>query len=163
MRPPGYARVLMAMSIWLPGIALAEGLTEQVIRVGRYSAIVPVPTIAQNNPLQAVIEVQFPDHIYTVGDALRHVLQGSGYRLAQAYASDPAMTGLLSQPLPEAHRELGPVTLEAALTTLAGPSFRLVIDPLHRLLSFEVRETYRGLMKASRSNISHRAIPSEKK
>lgn len=153
----------MAMSIWLPAIALAEGVTEQVIRVGRYSAIVPVPTAAQRNPLQAVIEVQFPDPIHTVGDALRHVLQGSGYRLAPAYASDPAMTGLLSQPLPEAHRGLGPVTLEAALTTLAGPTFRLVIDPLHRLLSFEVKETYRGLTKASRSYFSHRVIPSERK
>jgi len=159
----GYVRVLMAMSMWLPALALAEEVTEQAIRVGRYSAILPVPTAAQNNPLQTVIEVQFPDPIHTVGDALRHVLQGSGYRLAQVYASDPAMTDLLSQPLPEAHRGLGPLTLEAALTTLTGPTFRLVIDPLHRLLSFEVRETYRGLMKASRFYISHRVIPSEKK
>lgn len=60
---PGYVRVLMAMSMWLPALALAEEVTEQAIQVGRYSAILPIPTAAQNNPLQTVIEVQFPDPI----------------------------------------------------------------------------------------------------
>jgi type IV pili sensor histidine kinase/response regulator len=44
---------------------------------------------------------------------------------------------LLGFPLPEAHRSLGPMSLQHALETLAGPAFRLVEDPLHRLVSFE--------------------------
>jgi type IV pili sensor histidine kinase/response regulator len=44
---------------------------------------------------------------------------------------------LFALPLPDAHRSLGPMPLQTALETLTGPAFRLVEDPVHRLLTFE--------------------------
>lgn len=126
----------------LPVFAAAA---DEAVRVGRYSTIAPVPTPAQTDPLQAPIEVRFPEAVLSVGDAFGHLLRGSGYQLAPAYASDPLQATLLAHPLPASHRMIGPLTLERALTTLAGPAFRLVIDPVHRLVSFEVAETHRLL------------------
>ena len=40
-------------------------------------------------------------------------------------------------PLPDAHRRLGPMPLRLALQTLAGPAWRLLEDPVYRLVAFE--------------------------
>ena len=45
---------------------------------------------------------------------------------------------LLAQPLPAVHRVLGPLRLDQALQILAGPVFKLVQDPLHRRIAFEL-------------------------
>ncbi len=69
--------------------------------------------------------------------SLMQGIRGSGYRLATEAAADPMRSDLLGFPLPEAHRSLGPMSLQDALETLGGSAFRLVEDPLHRLVSFE--------------------------
>jgi conjugative transfer region protein (TIGR03748 family) len=84
-----------------------------------------------------MVTVKFPSRVKTVGAAIQHLLRGSGYQLAAASAADPARFDLLKFPLPTAHRSLGPMPLHEALETLGGPAFRLVEDPLHRLVSFE--------------------------
>ncbi len=112
-------------------------------RVGRYRTVEPVATVAQADPLAAVIELSFPrPTVSTVGQALEHLLVRSGYRLAGDEASDPAMQVLLALPLPEIHRRLGPITLRNAFQTLAGEGFRLVLDPVYRLVSFELVDAY---------------------
>ncbi len=126
----------------IPGVAADAS---ESVRVGRYTTLAAVPTKAQRDPLQKLVQLDFPQQVHTVGDGLRHLLRGSGYRLAPAYASDPAMTAVLPRPLPEVHRRLGPMTLQAALTTVVGPVFRLVVDPLHGLVSFETLERYKPL------------------
>ncbi len=107
------------------------------IQVGRYSLFAATPTEAQADPLQATITVQFPDAVRTVGEAIRHVLRQSGYRLAGSEATGSASAYLMALPLPAVHRSLGPMPLKRALDTLAGPAFRLVEDPVHRLVIFE--------------------------
>jgi type IV pili sensor histidine kinase/response regulator len=84
-----------------------------------------------------MVTVKLPSRVNTVGEAVQHLLRGSGYRLAGTSSADPARLDLLSFPLPAAHRSLGPMPLHEALETLGGPAFRLVEDPLHRLVSFE--------------------------
>ena len=79
---------------------------------------------------------------------MAYLLARSGYRLASPEASDPAMATLLSLPVPEVHRELGPVTLEQGLQTLAGPAYCLVVDHVHRLVSFELLPRYRSARSA---------------
>ncbi|MGH8490231.1 MAG: FimV/HubP family polar landmark protein, partial [Gammaproteobacteria bacterium] len=56
---------------------------------------------------------------------------------------------LLGWPLPAVHRTLGPMRLDEALKTLAGPAHYLVVDPVHRLVSFELREPYQGLVQTA--------------
>ncbi len=107
------------------------------IQVGRYATVRAVPTLAQINLLAAPVTVQFPGSIDTVGKAVEHLLRPSGYRLAADSVADPGRAVLLGLPLPAIHRILGPMALQRALETLAGPAYRLVEDPVHRLISFE--------------------------
>lgn len=119
------------------------------MQVGRYSTVAAVPRPEQIDPLQARVTVDFPQRtVRTVGDALRLLLRPSGYRLAAIEAADPALPTLLAWPLPEVQRHLGPCTLQAALTTLASPVYRLVIDAPHRRVSFELTDHYRAMIQA---------------
>jgi len=128
----------LAAIMVLSGTAQAED-----VRIGRYQTLEPVPTNEQMKPLEVIVLVHFPARVTTVGGAITHLLARSGYSLADTHDAEPALLVLLSRPLPEVHRELGPVTLERALGVLAGPVWRLVVDPVHRLVSYELRSRYR--------------------
>lgn len=106
------------------------------MQVGRYSLWQVAPTEGQAEPLAVMVAVRFPKPVQTVGDAVHHLLDDSGYRLAGTPGSASHL--LLAQPLPGVHRALGPLRLDQALQTLAGPVFRLVQDPLHRRIAFEL-------------------------
>ena len=92
--------------------------------------------------LAVIIEIRFPQSINSVGQALENMLVNSGFRLAELSAADPSLSILLNSPLPNVHRSLGPVSLRTALNTLSGPSWDLIIDPVHRLVSFELKQDY---------------------
>jgi len=128
-----------AVAICIAGICSVASVNLQAndIQVGRYSLFATTPTEAQADPLQAMITVQFPDRVRTVGDAVKHVLRQSGYRLSGSEATGPASAYLMALPLPVVHRSVGPMPLKRALETLAGPAFHLVEDPVHRLVAFE--------------------------
>ena len=123
--------VSLALSAWLasPALHAAE------MQVARYSVLRTLPTPEQLDPLAAHVTVRFPESVQTLGQAVQHLLQDSGYRLARP--STAASATLLELPLPGVQRSLGPVTLRQALAVLGGPVFRLVQDPLHRLVAFE--------------------------
>jgi type IV pili sensor histidine kinase/response regulator len=57
---------------------------------------------------------------------------------------------VLALPLPAVLREHGPVTVQAGLETLAGPTYCLVVDHVHRLVSFELIPRYRALPNTAR-------------
>jgi conjugative transfer region protein (TIGR03748 family) len=128
-----------ALAICIAGICTVASVNLQAsdIQVGRYSLFATTPTEAQADPLQSMITVQFPDRVRTVGDAVQHLLQQSGYRLAGSEATEPASAYLMALPLPSVHRSMGPMPLKRALETLSGTAFRLVEDPVHRLVAFE--------------------------
>ena len=107
------------------------------IQVGRYATVRALPTQEQVQLLSAIVNVVFPASVITVGQAVEYLLQPSGYRLAPQDTAEPSRATLLNLPLPEPHRVLGPMPLQTALETLVGPAFRLVEDPVHRLVSFE--------------------------
>jgi type IV pili sensor histidine kinase/response regulator len=95
------------------------------------------PTEAQTDLLGTTVTVHFPAQIQTVGEAVRYLLRRSGYRLAETEALAPETKGLLALPLPTVHQQLGPMPLRRALEMLAGLTFQLVQDPVHRLIAFE--------------------------
>lgn len=123
----------------LGSIALSGplGVAAQEVQVGRYASLLPVPTHEQAELLTAQTMVKFPESVTTVGQAVAYLLRPSGYRLAPEAAADSSRAVLLALPLPEPHRALGPMPVQTALETLAGPAFRLVEDPVHRLVTFE--------------------------
>ena len=130
---------IAAVAICLAGICSVASVNLQAndLQVGRYSLFATTPTEAQADPLQAMITVKFPDRVRTVGDAVKHLLQQSGYRLAGSEATGTASDYLMALPLPAVHRSVGPMPLKRALETLAGPAYRLVEDPVHRLVALE--------------------------
>ena len=123
--------VLVAASAWLA----SPHLEASEMQVGRYSVLRTQPSAAQLDPLAARVTVHFPESVQTIGQAVQHLLRESGYRLADS--STGASAVLLELPLPGVQRSLGPVALRQALAVLGGPAFRLVQDPLHRLVAFE--------------------------
>lgn len=130
---------ITATAICLAGICTVASVNLQAsdLQVGRYSLFSATPTEAQSELLAATVTVRLPDRIQTVGEAVRYLLHRSGYRLAAPESIGPDTAALFALPLPAAHRNLGPMTLEDALETLAGPAFHLVQDPVHRLITFE--------------------------
>ena len=132
-------RPVLALSMVLTGISVTTSSNAYAsdLQVGRYSLLSAEPTEAQTDLLATSVTVHFPAQIQTVGEAVGHLLRRSGYRLADTEALAPETMGLLALPLPTVHQQLGPMPLRRALETLAGPTFHLVQDPLHRLIAFE--------------------------
>ena len=128
-----------AIAICIAGICAVASVNLQAkdIQVGRYSSLAVTPTPAQAELLATTMTLRFPKRIQVVGEAVRYLLQRSGYRLANVESISPDTTALFALPLPAVHRSLGPMTLQDALETLAGPAFHLLQDPVHRLVSFE--------------------------
>ncbi|WP_040389458.1 hypothetical protein [Cardiobacterium valvarum] len=99
-----------------------------------------ISAAGDDSDLQTVVYRQlYPG---TVGQALPQLLEGTGWRLADSYAADVRIYRLYNQPLPEHKLRIGPMALDKALTNLAGEGWELVVDPVNRLVSFEVRERY---------------------
>lgn len=102
-------------------------------RYGRYTLVELVPEPAQRDLLQQAVEVSIPPMLdASVGDAMRHVLLRSGYRLCDA----PEAAALYALLLPAAHLRLGPLMLRDALLTLAGPAWELSVDDVTRQVCF---------------------------
>ena len=93
-----------------------------------------------NDDLQATVYRQLTPG--TVGQALPQLLDGTGWRLADSYAADDRIYRLYNQPLPEHKLRIGPMPLDQALTWIAGDGWALVVDPVNRLVSFEVEARY---------------------
>ena len=112
-------------------------------QLSRYRLVLPTPTQAQRDPLQVIIK---PLTLYnanaTVGSAIKTILKDSGYRLT-SHHPDGRIYQLLALPLPKVHQNMGPITLEKALATLAGRPWVLAVDPIHRLISFQLPFYYK--------------------
>ena len=107
------------------------------VQVGRYTTLAPVPSEADSEPLAVVAKVHFPrPGVNTVGDAVRHLLLRTGYRLAGDDRLDEGARHLLSLSLPDNQRVLGPYRVDTMLGALVGKSFRLVADPASRVVTY---------------------------
>ncbi len=134
-----FTHPIAAAAISFAGLCALASVNLQAndLQVGRYSLLTAAPTEAQNKLLATTVAIRLPGRIQTVGEAVRHILQRSGYRLAAPESIGPDSVALFALPLPAVHRSLGPMTLRDALEMLAGPAFHLVHDPVHRLITFE--------------------------
>jgi len=136
---------------WLIILAILFATTNAVagdepMQIGRYSIIAPVATASQADPLQTMVAIRFPKpHISTVGEAMQYLLRQSGYNLAKPKAADPTMGKLLNHLLPKVHRQLGPMSLQTMLSTLASSAYQIVVDPVDRLIAFDLTPNYRQM------------------
>lgn len=108
------------------------------VQTGRYSVVTARPSAEQIDPLLMVIDVRLPRDMLTVRDAAEYLLRHSGYRLADPDEHGPKVQVLLNLTVPDVQRHLGPLTVQDALRVLGGPAFRLQVDPVHRVVSYEL-------------------------
>ncbi len=131
--------------VLLAGMGLVDSVhaAEPVINVGRYLTTQAVTTDAQRDPLQSQYQGTFPANVKTVGEAITYLLIYSGYQLSVERNSLLAKT--LSQPLPQSARTIGPVSIQDALIALMGQPYQLLVDPVHRLVSYQLKPVYQTL------------------
>ena len=144
---------LLALLFGCSSIATAKSFTEYP---SRYTRIDPQVTPSQNNILGYKRKRTFPrKSVVTVGQAMRIWLRGTGYRLTSTHP-DRNVYQLLQLGLPNVHRTLGTVSIESGLKALAGDPWELVIDPVHRLVSFSLPPGYTQTMLATSSVVDVR-------
>lgn len=115
--------------------------SQALVQTGRYTAVYAVPTEAQRDPLQAIVTVEFPDDIGTVGQAVNALLADTGYTLEDVLYWDVEVFELVEHAVPHVQRELGPLTVIDAIKTLVGPAFDVAVDPIHRQVAFKLGPT----------------------
>ncbi len=79
----------------------------------------------------------------TVKDGLLELLKGSGWQLADRVNADPDIVRLYRQNYPDYKRTLNPIKLSDALQYIAGDAWDLVVDPVNKLVSFQLSNNYR--------------------
>ena len=135
-------RALLAISgLFAASLATAGNTGTSEVQVGRYQSVKLQPTDEQINLLSSIVEIELPEQVSTVGQAITRLLDGSGYRLLSPKLAESYRSHLFAMPLPDVQRQLGPLSLRQALELLGGPAFRLVIEPTYRLASFELIKT----------------------
>ncbi|QEY16003.1 hypothetical protein D0C16_08445 [Cellvibrio sp. KY-GH-1] len=135
-------RKLVLLALLCSSTAVQAEQRENQVRTDRYTLVTAEARADQKSPLKSIVNLSLGKDVSMVGDALREVLKGSGYRWQSPDGQDQLLNTL---PLPSVIRELGPVTLNDALQTIAGEAWQLRSDTLHRVIWFDVKETQHSL------------------
>ncbi len=122
-----------------PATPAPSGTPVPVVSAGRYRTQMATPAPGQEDLLGIIIDIHFPSQVTRVGDAVRWLLIRSGWRWEEVSTDGPLP--VMTAPLPEAHRHLGPLTLRQALKVLAGGEYTLYEDPRRRVLWYRLRNT----------------------
>ena len=109
------------------------------MQVGRYTTAAARPEAEASNPLDVYVQITYPRQtVSTVGDAIRHTLMRSGWNLVDRSALSPQAVHLLTLPLPDSQRTLGPYSLRTVLNVLTGRTWAWKEDAVRRLVWFGV-------------------------
>ena len=132
----------MKRLLFLPALApaLGMGVLAQTYYGNGYTIIEPEAVDDRLSGLDAMVFKTVD--AYSVQEGLEQLLQGSGWALAGADNADPQIWRLYRQPWPDNKRTLNPMPLARALEWVAGDGWSLVVDPVNRLVSFEVNARY---------------------
>jgi len=104
-----------------------------VTQINRYATVAHKPLPAQVSPLKAVQHVHFSQDIKTIGQAVDYWLRYSGFHLIEPNKQSEALKQVLSQPLPQVDRSLGPLSIDEGLLVLLGKhEFVLKAEPFTR-------------------------------
>lgn len=145
--PRFYKQIITITSLSIMSIATVYASSTQV---DRYLSVANKPLPAQKDLLTQTRQVNFPTSIHTIGDAIHYWLMFSGYTLSSVAYKQQAIRAMLTASLPEVDRSFGPMNLKDGLETLASESFILLVDPIHRSVSFELKASYQDLYAKKR-------------
>ncbi|MXN30341.1 MULTISPECIES: PFGI-1 class ICE element type IV pilus protein PilL2 [Delftia] len=134
-------RYLLAGMAWLAaGVChastpLVDG--NKRLQLGRYTTAEAQPQLGLNEPLALVAQITFPrEQVTTIGEAIDYTLLRTGYALADLTALSPEARRFLGLPLPEAHRTLGPYSVQDMLAVLVGKAWSWQTDHVTRRVWF---------------------------
>ena len=113
--------------------------------VGQFLTVSNRASVAQQDLLQQTFQVHFPISVITVGDAMNYLLRTTGYHMVHDGHYCPWAEQMMRSPLPMAQRNLGPMTIEEGLQTLAGSDFQMIEDQVNRLIAFRVKPSLEDL------------------
>jgi len=130
--------ILLAIGIaFAPCLSHADDHND--IQIARYTTVSSAPTSSQIDPLEAIVQVNFPRTLVrSVGDATTYLLLRTGYHLAPTEQLDEQVKNVLALPLPEVHRNIGPYSVRNALSVLLGSAFSLYVDSIRREISYHL-------------------------
>jgi conjugative transfer region protein (TIGR03748 family) len=143
--------LLASVTAFTPPVSYASDHND--IRVARYTTMSSAPTVSQIDPLEAIVQVNFPRTLVrNVGDATAYLLLRTGYHLAATEQLDEHVKHILALPLPEVHRTIGPYSVRNALTVLLGSPFALSVDSGRREVSYLVEGNHEKAMQPPDKN-----------
>jgi conjugative transfer region protein (TIGR03748 family) len=135
---------MILLSMLFNNACLAD---DNVTQISRYLTVTNKPKFSQTNLLSQLVQVRFTQNIQTIGDAMNYLLRFSGYSLISDTQRNSALKIILTKHLPIIDREMGPMTLSDGLTTLSGPAFELIHDPVNRTVDFKLKPAYQKFIK----------------
>lgn len=119
---------------------------QNVVNTDRYTMLELKASEYEKDPLSVPVQISFPPTISTVGEAIDFALKNSGWQFV-AFPEDKALNITVSRPLPKIHRQLGMMPLRELLQVLVGSTYTPVEDPVRRLYSFDLKDSYKGLVQ----------------
>ncbi len=135
----------MKSHYWIQCSALALGVvcfsSNAQHYYGNGYTLVNGTTLQQGNDIHVLVYKNITAKHVKAG--LQQLLKGSGWQLADNVNADPSIHRLYRQRYPDFKRQLNPIKLSDALTLIAGKAWDLVVDPVNKLVSFQLAEGYR--------------------
>ena len=111
-------------------------------RVGRYYSVNNEAVEAHYFPLHELKSINIPSSTVSIGKAVDYILQGTGYAQAQRSARSTDDFALMAKPLASINREFDNVTVLEMLRAVAGLGYVVIVDPLNKLIAFEVENGF---------------------
>jgi type IV pili sensor histidine kinase/response regulator len=134
-------RLVATILFTVASTATQAGIPDHRVSESRYLSVQVGPERNQIDLLQSIIDLSIPERLKTVGEALTYLLTPYGYQIEVDFdITEQSLLFMLALPGP--HRQLGPITLMDALTTLGGASFQSVINPVKRTVRYQLREGF---------------------
>lgn len=130
---------------WFALFATISVVSEEVpdtIPESRYVSMKIGATADQMNPLNTVLQMDFPESVVSIGQALVYLLKSQGYVLELPETHNQEQYVLLNLPLQYSLRHIGPITLKESLNVLGGEAFDAEINPVTRSVSFRLKTEY---------------------
>ena len=139
-----YVYFVLAVLVGSVMMVSASAQTDYM-QFGRYLTVTNRPSSNDQLDIKEIVRRQFPQRVKTVGGAVIYTLKNTGYQLVPTKRSTDSVRQLYKHPLPSYLRSVGPMPLENVLLALSGDAYQLVVDPVHRLITFRLRNDYQGL------------------
>lgn len=117
----------------------AHAADTSAMQVGRYSSARAIPATLAARPLDVDVRLSYPPQtVQTVGDAIRHTIERTGWSFPDPASLQPEAARLLTLPLPASQRTLGPYPVATVLQILTGDVWQWHRDPVQRVTWFDL-------------------------